>query len=181
MEIRERFLSEASATLQDSAPSSARQLRINLKGTQELTGRDKPTVQAESCPACGDTRLESRTVKTIENIKQNIQRLSRTTGSSQSSELVISKCQTCLRSTKTLQDAPLKTPSQEQGIRSSKTSVNRSNNPQADGAKVQKTSSKKRAKERKSRQGLQTLLGKGNDKTESSHTFNLLDFMSSRT
>lgn len=178
---RERFLAQATVSLRDSSPSSARQLMISLTHLQYLNGNVNQSNTSRSCPACGSVNIETRTVEVARKSKDGPQKLSTSATGSQASELIISKCQTCSRARKVPLTTKKMKPLQEQGTESSDVSANESRSVREPDSKVQKTSSKKRAKERKDRQGLQSLLGKRKDDTNSSNTFDLMDFMTSRS
>lgn len=174
---RERFLAQASVSLRDAAPSVAQQLRINGQYISTFHGIDKQSTQGQSCQICGSVKIETRTVKIPEKF-YSPKHASRLTAL-RLSELVISKCQTCLRSRK-VPMRETKTELSQDNTQSSETSANAPSNLKGSSSKVQKTSSKKRAKERKNREGLQTLLAKASANTRPSNTFDLMDFMSSR-
>lgn len=174
--LRKHFLGQASVSLQDSAPSLAQQLTIDLEHIQGLSGNTRQATQPATCPACGSTRIQSRTATNTVKARDN----SKTSSVSlKSSDLVIFKCQSCLRSTKLPAQALKEELSQESVARPISVSANEPGSVEGSDTKIQKTSSKKRAKERKNRAGLQSLLGRRNENPELSKKLDLMDFMSS--
>lgn len=178
---RERYLSESSALLQDSKVSVAQHLRLNLTLLQNVSGNVDRSAQSKSCPACGSLEVELWTVKCAQTTNDESRTSTTAAADLQPSGLVIHKCQKCSRSRKVPLREPVPTPASETRSSASHMPKNELNNAKEVDAKVQKASSKKRAKERKSRQGLQALMGKKDDNTKSSNAFDLMDFMSSRS
>lgn len=176
---REKFLLQASALLKDSSPTIAQQSRLDLLSLQRLAGSDSRKGPEKTCQACGSDDIESQKVK-AELAKQSKSQRTLDTSSSMCPQIAIHKCRKCSRTSKeklTIIAVPsvpkIDNPSGELSKSGSIDGNNRT-------LKVQKTSSKKRAKERKDHEGLRAILNKRVDGSQSSNTFNLMDFMSSQ-
>lgn len=177
---RERFLSQASVSLQDSTFSLAQQLRLSLISLQDTTGGANRAKSSECCPVCGSLNVNLQTVKVLKT-KRNSHSPPDIATKRETSRVDIYKCQTCFRSRKVPAKEPKPVPIQRSNVTVSDTSVGERDVSKDRDSKVQKTSSKKRAKERKEREGLQALLSKKPDNARPTNSFDLMDFMSHRS
>lgn len=173
---REGFLSEASVSLQDSAPSLSQQLRLASLSLQNLSGVAIRSDSERYCPTCGSLDIDSKTVE-VRRTKKNTQNSSTTLRTPESSSIVIYKCRVCSRSKKVPVQETGPTPVQKLKAPNSDVQLSDQDANKERDSKVQKTSSKKRAKERKDREGLQALLSKKPDSTRPTNSFDLMDFM----
>lgn len=177
---RERFLSQTSVSLQDSIPSLAQQLRLSLQSLQNINGSSNRTNPGECCPVCGSRNVELKTVE-VRRTNNNAQNSSSVAAEEHGPCLDIYRCQTCSRSVKMPVQESKPDPAQKSMVPTGNASVDKPNAIKDRDSKVQKTSSKKRAKDRKDRQGLQALLSKKPDSPRPVGSFDLMDFMASKT
>lgn len=171
---RERYLAEASGFLTTKCQLAANECRYEGASLRRRAGRDAPEQSELQCLACGSVEVHERMVSTT--IK------SRGKGDKHSeSELRLLKCQTCSRTTKKrIQARPskaLKTDTLERVDNLPTSAMKTADSHITSG----KTSSKKRAKDRKNREGLQAMLEKNKEPAHKPTTFGLLDFMSKQS
>lgn len=173
---RERFLNDASAAFEDVSGSLADCLRHDVLSLQKFAGNSAGRSGNRSCPVCGSVRVEQREVAIQKRAAQKSDQ-----------RLTVQKCQVCKRSTKKRTklvfekqpekqvcenlDTPVKLNSKTMTL-SSRDSHSPSSQPAI------KSSSKKRAKERRDREGLKSILDKSKSTTNGPGSFSLMDFMS---
>lgn len=175
---RERFLQRAAELISDASPNIADQYRHDaslIRGFKESVSRP---VHNGSCPVCGSLRVVSRHAEVkrrwpMRNVAHNV-----VERSSEASRLHIRKCQRCSRSVK----SPVKVSASVAStsipsIPATKEASTRDKPFNEPVTASTKPSSKKRAKERKDREGLKALLDKSKAKSSGSG-FSLMDFMS---
>lgn len=177
---RERFLQDAAASLPGSDASSADYLRRNALSIRALRDGTCQPAPSACCSACGSLEIESRHVE-LKNKQMNPSGANLATKiGAEAQRLYIRKCRKCSRSTKHPVTAAGTKPGKQiaeidangDEAKTTDTPVLAPRPPSA------KSSSKKRAKERKDREGLKAVMAKPKDKS-SAAGFSLMDFMSS--
>lgn len=177
---REKFLFQASVSSQELTPSLAQQLRLSLQSLQDIAGGANRSNYGQYCPICGSLDVSSRTVE-VQKKKKASQSIPATAIKPKHPSLDIYKCQKCFRSRKVPAKGPTPESITKPNIPIDNVSVGEREVSKDRDSKVQKTSSKKRAKQRKEREGLQALLSKKSDNARPANSFDLMDFMSSRS
>lgn len=179
--IRERFLQDAAASLSGPSPTSAEHLRRNALLIQALKdGMSQPS-PSDICPACGSLDIDSREVEVESKRKTSLHGGPATTTEAAVRKLHVRRCRKCSRSVKhaveTAVPGPRKRTAEVQAEEEQPPTIDISSvHPQLPGAKA---SSKRRAKERKDREGLKAMMSKPKDKSDHASGFSLMDFMSS--
>jgi len=179
--VRERFLQDAAASLSGPGSTSAEHLRRNALLIQALKdGASQPT-SSDICPACGSMDIESREVKIKSKRKPSSRGGPATTTEAAVQKLHVRKCRKCSRSVKraveTAVPSPRKRTAEVQAEEEQPRTIDISSvHPQLPSTKA---SSKRRAKERKDREGLKAMMAKSKDKSDHASGFSLMDFMSS--
>lgn len=178
---RERFLQRAAETLSSSSPTSAEQFRrdaLLLRGSREDTHQ---LALSECCPACGSIGVESRHVDVKGKRGQPSSAASAAGPGAQARKLLTRECRRCLRSVKQYGAAARATSSRQTAqIPVIEMEAPATDRPAtASSLSGTKVSSKKRAKERKDREGLKATMDKSKDKS-SAPGFSLMDFMSTK-
>jgi len=178
--VRECFLNDVASLLSVPSPSSADHLRQDATVIRALRDDSSQPSHSDSCPVCGssDIELQHREVGSQPRGSSAGDPITEMTVRTQI--LHIRKCRQCSRSVKRIVTkviADIKQTdeaSTERGI--SWTTSEPSSASQLPSAK---SSSKKRAKERKDREGLKAMMSKSKDNSKSSASgFSLMDFMS---
>ena len=180
--IRERYLGRAALLLQDTDEAIANECRHNAQNLQKLVKSTSSNVTdtQQCCSACGSTALETRValVKTKRETSRRTDAVKH-----EDFDLRLSKCQSCFRTTKKRRRKSLSesTAVQVDAPATSHLKTDTSPGPQSDPSRnlSTKPSNKKRAKERKNREGLQAmLLNESKNTASKSASFDLMNFMS---
>lgn len=175
---REKFLSRAAGLLHESDQPLADRCRHNCLSLQTLGGTSTPKASEGSCPACGCLDIEEREVFIRQATKCPPDKTAAPTTSQPKHKLVLRVCRRCSRTvkqrlaintTKRLVPGPsLSTLPVQERQGATITSV----------SQAAKISSKKRAKERKEKEGLKAMLDKNRESAKAPSSFSLMDFMS---
>jgi len=178
---RQRFLQNAAASLSGPSPSSAEHLRRNFLSIRALQDGAPQLDSSDFCPACGSSDIQSQEVEVKSKRKGSSRGCSTTDTEAEVQKLQVRKCRKCSRSVKHAVKAAVANPrkdiaevpsEREQSLTTDVSSLH----PQLPHAKA---SSKKRAKDRKDREGLKAMMSKSKDKSQNASGFSLMDFMTS--
>jgi len=178
--IRERFLQEAAASLSAPVPNSAEHLRRNALLVRALRDGVSQTSVSDCCPACGSLNIESRYVEVKRKRRKPAGVCPTSEKQVKTPRIHIRKCRRCSRSIRRIVRAAISNP----GLQITESPAERKEASTVDvpfptpQLQSTKSSSKKRAKERKDREGLSATMEASKDKSSTSG-FSLMDFMSS--
>lgn len=183
---RERFLNDASVILSGSCGALSDNLRLDAQALRGYGGSTTPRSRAQCCLACGSQNLQEREVVSSNREVSKTVSLISDTKQEPGQTLLILKCQICKRTTKRRVKAPSRqatTPKQrfensESDHRIAAFTESASSAAPSLAGTGAKSSSKKRAKQRKDREGLKAMLDKNKTSTNTLSGFSLMDFMS---
>ena len=169
---KESFLLEAAAYLDTRSQSFANEYRHEAASLHKIAGKCIPDRTELECSACGSRDVGKRMI--------SVRRKLRARGEGDF-ELQLLKCHSCSRTTKTrIQSARSMTQANVEVAVTVKDNPDSLTKPQSAHSGLAKVSSKKRAKDRKNREGLQAMLESKSKigPPPKPTTFGLLDFMS---
>lgn len=180
-DARSRFLYRSTKLLEDCGPTVAGALRIHELSfsSMSLSKRKRHSAAIQCCGICGSKEIEQRTVPvhTTKILKQRHEHQH-----FEKNQIVLCKCKRCGRTEKfpNIASVPDRVkPSTEQVVKVSETPrVDAMDSASTNTPMAIKQSSKKRAKARKDREGLQALLKRGQADSEPTNRLSLRDFMS---
>ena len=174
---RSRYLSAAADLLQSDSITCADNYRQSAVLLQKLSGSSSIKSVSQSCPTCGSVKVEAREVVARKKVRQPSARTPALAETEAEHKLLLRKCQKCLRTTKRefarKPMTPVARPTQTTVTRVE--AIAKAATPPLASAKV---SSKKRAKERRDREGLRAMLDKNKTTAQTQSSLGLLDFMS---
>lgn len=174
--IRQRFLEQASESLQERSFSSADVCRHDAILLHRQGNASKSKSVRHCCPACGSLSIEEKHVPAM---RKGASKPGKPADGAEQFVL-LRKCRICSRTAKILKSPSSEPKSQPPTMRLSTTediSTAVKGDATTENASGARTSSKKRAKERRNREGLRAMLDK-NQNAAKSPGFSLMDFMS---
>ena len=179
--LRSVFLQNAAMSIAMDCPSTASYLVSESVRFQLASGPQNealPSHQRQSfCAACGNIFIPGLNCSIVRGDRSGVENKSRNV----QRRTIVYQCQACFHHTTfclPLPKASHSSTEEKDCTRSSILNLASNHEVSSDTTAVpQKTSSKKRAKARKEKEGLQSMLNKSKEDTKTSSQLNLLDFM----